>query len=189
MVQLYNQGKEISFTGDVQLVEDNPGNIVIQMRRLVVSNKYGWETKPDSPNGPYYIGYIQVILENRQSNHYGPTVEQRWEFDQLPLSDSISPTQCPWYGIDQDPFIPALRRAQIGTPGEEDRNGQVVLGMTDDFRLKVAKYESLANGAPGPNMLTQIERYQKFRTWLVLVSTDQVGNLSAYSKWRCLSCA
>jgi hypothetical protein len=181
-MQVYSTGKGILFTGDVVVAENNPGNIVVQTRRLAVSNTFGWESKPSSPPDSYYIGYIQILLENFQSNHYAGNVEQRWEFSQLPLSDSLSVTECPWYGIDRDPYTPGLRRAELIGPatGQGDRSGEVVLGMTDDFKIKVAKHESLANGNPGPNALTQIERFQKFRTWLVLVKTNQVSNLGVY---------
>jgi hypothetical protein len=167
-------------TKDIQFTKDtahkiNPGNIEVCTRQLQVKVAVAAELKKDEA---YYLGYIQVCTRNDQRNDYGKDVQQRWEFSTSPISDADAEENIPWYGVGNDPFINGSRRVKLVGPIKADQS----LSMSDHFQMTVAKFETLADGKDGPNMLNRIERNQSFSLWLVAVDVNKADKPDHYQK-------
>ncbi len=165
---------------DIQFTDNsthtiNPGNIELCTRQLqvkvVVSAELG-------NNESYYLGYIQICTSNDQKNFYGNDVQQRWEFNTIPISDSDDEGNIPWYGVNNDPYLNGSRRVELIGPINADQN----LFMSDHFEPTVAKFETLANGTAGPKTLNRIQRDQSFRLWLVAVEINKADERDSYQK-------
>lgn len=156
----------VSTTGALAIVSQSPGKVNARTKRIEVTS-----TVKANLTGAekYYVGIVQVCYRNQQINHYGPTVQQKWEFNQGIVSDSAAADERPWYGGFREPNTEGFRRRMIH--GSRTMQ-QLQFSMTDDFAPGIAKFESLPMNAPGPNSLTQITRDQRFRLWLVAVPTS-----------------
>lgn len=155
----------------------NPGNIEICTRQLQVKVVVSAELEN---NESYYLGYIQICTSNDQKNYYGndDDVEQRWEFNTIPISDSDDEGNIPWYGVGNDSSLNGSRRVELIGPINADND----LFMSDHFEPTVAKFETLATGDRGPKMLKRIHRDQSFRLWLVAVEINKADERDSYQK-------
>ncbi len=131
-------------------------------------------------NEKYYVGFVQVCTANSQVNHYGPNVEQKWEFSHPIVSDAGASNERPWYGTRNEGFIGGLRRIQLDGPSIM---ASKQFNMSDFFVPGIAKFETLANHNAGPNQLTRITRDQSFRLWLVAVAVSQQAQGNHYIKF------
>jgi hypothetical protein len=186
------QEKSIGWAGSVRLSENNPGYILVDTSQLQV--RVQTSASLDGYDDSYYLGYVQIITANDQRNHYGRNVEQRWEYSTLPLSDSVSAAERPWYGVDSEKQIGGWRRqylpkpdvTKVYSPPPDLHNlhssFSYPMNMSDNFRMRTAKFETLADGRAGPNALNRIERNQNFRLWLVAVEASKVNNLVSYQR-------
>jgi hypothetical protein len=153
----------------------NPGNIEVCTGQLQVKVVVAAELEKDEA---YYLGYIQVCTKSDERNDYGKDVQQRWEFSKTPISDSDAEGNIPWYGVGDDPFISGSRRIKLVGPIKADQS----LSMSDHLEMTVAKFETLADGKAGPNMLNRIELNQSFSLWLVAVDVNQADKPEHYQK-------
>jgi hypothetical protein len=173
----------VQWTGVAGSQQQTPGKIVLNSRRLEVRISVSATLLAGES---YYLGYIQVCTANNQRNFYGANVEQRWEFSNLPVSDSAAAEERPWYGIDSEPKIGGFRRVKLVGPLN---NSVQTVNMTDDFAPGVAKLDTLSNGVAGPNRLNRVIRDQSFRLWLAAIPTNKVNQLADYQRlfeldWR-----
>lgn len=171
--------------GLLRLESQTPGKVNLKSKSLEVraTLKYRFDEGVD-----FYVGFVQICTANAQVNHYGAGVEQRWEFKQVPVSDSANAGERPWYGDRDEAFIGGLRRLLIKGPNEALLSKQ--FNMSDFFRPGIAKFEALPNGAAGPNQLSRITRDQSFRLWFVSVKAKEQNQLASYTRlaqvdWRC----
>jgi hypothetical protein len=168
--------KDIQFTNDTTHTI-NQNSIELRTRQLqvkVVANA------TLENNESYYLGYIQVCTNNNQKNFYSNDgdIEQRWEFNTSPISDSDAEGNIPWYGVGNDPSLDGSRRVELIGPINADQN----LFMSDRFEPRVAKFEILVNGTAGQRMLNRIQRNQSFRLWLVAVDVNKADEPASYQK-------
>jgi hypothetical protein len=98
----------------------------------------------------HYLGYVQIITSNDQHNYYGSDVDQRWNFNKIPLSDSPSKAERPWYGVDSEPHIGGDRRYHLPKPTNDRAQFNLQMNMSDDFHMTIAKFETLKDGSRGP---------------------------------------
>ncbi len=172
--------------GMLRLESQTPGKVNLKSKSLEVraTLKYRFDEGAD-----FYVGFIQICNANAQVNHYGAGIEQRWEFKQLPVSDSANAGERPWYGDRNEAFIGGLRRLLIKGPNLMMASKQ--FNMSDFFRPGIAKAEALPNGVGGvPTQLSRVTRDQSFRLWFVSVKASEQNQLAAYTRlaqvdWRC----
>jgi hypothetical protein len=177
------KGKTIKWVNGLRIIENNPGNIVVDTSQLQVQIQV--EAQLFNQDESYYLGYVQIVTYNNQHNHYGNHVDQRWEFSAMPLSDSLSKDERPWYGLERDYNIGGWRRQYLPKPSEDPAGGtsfDLQMNMSDNFEMKIAKFENLANGSAGPNAITRVTREQWFRIWLVAVEESKVNDLASYKR-------
>jgi hypothetical protein len=176
--------KSIDWTGSIRITEDNPDYIVVDTSQLKVKMRV--EASLGSSDESHYLGYVQIVTYNYQSNYYGSNVKLRWEFSKTPLSDSYHKEERPWYGIAGDNPLGGYRRQKLTKPTEGQQVFDLQMNMSDSLGPKIAKS---AGGSAGQNMLNRIERDQMFRAWLVAVEESKVGTLASYKRlvqfdWR-----
>jgi hypothetical protein len=118
---------------------------------------------------------------NEQHNYYGSDVDQRWDFDKIPLSDPFL-KQRPLYGVGSEPHIGGYRRYYLPKPTNGPSQSNLQMNMSDDFHMTIAKFETLRDGRAGPNTLHDITRDESFRVWLVAVEESKVSDLHSYKR-------
>jgi hypothetical protein len=172
--------KSISWNGAIRLSKNNPGDIEVDTSQLQV-RIHAWASLSRNDNS-HYLGYVQIITSNEQHNYYGTDVDQRWNFNKIPLSDSLSKAERPWYGVDSEPHIGGYRRYHLPKPTNGSSQFNPQMNMSDDFHMTIAKFETLRDGRAGPNALHDIQRDVSFRVWLVAVEESKVGDLHSYKR-------
>lgn len=174
--------RSIQWVGQLEYALSNPANIQVLAPRLQIKAQVEAMLLPGEC---YCAGFVQICTEALNRSDYGHSVNQRWEFSSLPLSDSENMSQRPFYGYGWDVSMPVRRFLQIEMPADADLTqcapAEYDLGMSDRLTATIAKRATAANGQPSDRVLNSYRRFQSFRTWLVAVPVKFLAEREKYT--------